>query len=57
MPAMESFTLVVAPLLGDSAVGPSDEGPSEEGPSASGVGAGGEETVGASAESLGVAAE
>jgi len=55
---MESFTLVVAPLLGDSAAaGPSDEGPSEEGPSASGVGAGGEETVGASAESLGLAAE
>ena len=51
MPAMESFTLV-ALLWGDSAVGASDDGPS-----ASGVGAGGEETVGASADSLGLVAE
>lgn len=54
MPAMESFTLDTAPLLGDSAVGASDDGPSAE--ALSGVGAGGEETVGASAESVGVAA-
>lgn len=55
MPAMESFTFDTAPLVGVSAVGASDDGPSVEVPS--GEGAGGEETVGASAESLGVAAE
>lgn len=55
MPTTESLAVVTAPLWGDSAVGPS------LGPSAaevlSGVGAGGEETVGASAESLGLEAE
>lgn len=54
MPATESLTVVTAPLVGDSAAGPS------LGPSAaevlSGVGAGGEEAVGASAVSLGLAA-
>ena len=55
MPAMESFTLVTAPLWGDSAVGASDDGPSAE--VLSGVGAGGEDTVGPSAESLGLVAE
>lgn len=53
MPAMESFTLVALPSsTSGPGVGASDDGPS----TTSGVGAGGEETVGPSADSLGLVA-